>query len=62
MHIGGIHAILIHTISEPAKRFYEGHGFIASPLDPLMLMITWAETLKMLGADENQLRAKGSLA
>lgn len=46
--IAGIRAILVHAISKGAKRFYEGHGFVASPIDPLMLMITVAEALKVL--------------
>lgn len=38
--LGGIRAILVHAISEETKRFYERHGFVASPVDPMMLMIT----------------------
>jgi GNAT superfamily N-acetyltransferase len=38
--IAGIRAILVHTISEGAKRFYEKSGFIPSPIDPMTLMIT----------------------
>ena len=41
--IAGIRAILVHAISENAKRFYERTGFIASPVDPMTLMITIAE-------------------
>ncbi len=48
--IAGIRAILIHTISEPAKRFYEKHGFIPSPVDPLTVMITVAEAVRMLSS------------
>lgn len=47
--IAGIRAILVHAISERAKDFYEGHGFIPSPIDPLVLMITVAEALRILG-------------
>ena len=47
--IAGIRAILVHAISEAAKRFYEGCGFIASPIDPLTVMITVAEAARMLG-------------
>lgn len=46
--IAGIRAILVHAITPAAKRFYEGYGFIASPIDPLMLMITVAEAMKTL--------------
>ncbi|HVB59200.1 MAG TPA: GNAT family N-acetyltransferase [Candidatus Acidoferrales bacterium] len=38
--IGGIRAILVHAISEDAKRFYERYGFAASPVDPMTLMVT----------------------
>src|ERR1700758_4242683 len=41
--IAGIRAILVHAISERAKRFYEKCGFIASPVEPMTLMITVAE-------------------
>lgn len=38
--IGGIRAILVHAISDDARRFYERCGFAPSPLDPMTLMIT----------------------
>jgi predicted N-acetyltransferase YhbS len=38
--IAGIRAILVDAISVKAKRFYERHGFLASPIDPMVLMIT----------------------
>ena len=41
--IGSIRAILVHAISEDAKRFYETCGFRVSPLDPMTLMITMAD-------------------
>lgn len=47
--IAGIHAILVHAISEAAKRFYQSYGFIASPIDPMTVMITLAEARKTLG-------------
>ena len=46
--IAGIRAILVHALSEAAKRFYEEHGFVAAPMDPFTLMITVAEAKKML--------------
>ena len=46
--IAGIRAILVHAISEPAKRFYEGCGFIASPIDPLTVVPTVADAEKIL--------------
>lgn len=48
--IAGIRAILVHAISEEAKRFYEKHGFIPSPADPMTLMITVAEATRILEA------------
>lgn len=41
--IAGVRAILVHAISERARQFYEGCGFIPSPMDPMTLMITVAE-------------------
>ena len=38
--IAGIRAILVHAISVDAQRFYERHGFVRSPIDPMTLMIT----------------------
>lgn len=35
----GIRAILVHAISEDAKRFYLGYGFQVSPIDPMTLML-----------------------
>lgn len=46
--IGGIRAILVHAISEEARRFYQRYGFAVSPVDPLTLMITVAEAEKAL--------------
>jgi len=47
--IAGIRAILVHALSEAATRFYQRHGFIASPIDPMTVMITVAEAVKTLG-------------
>jgi len=44
--IAGIRAILVHAISERARQFYEERGFMASPMDPMTLMITVSEALK----------------
>ena len=46
--IAGIRAILVHAISERAKRFYEKWGFVSSPLEPMTLMITVAEARKAI--------------
>jgi hypothetical protein len=48
--IAGVRAILVHAISERARKFYEDCGFIASPMDPMTLMITVAEAAKALVA------------
>lgn len=47
--IAGIRVFLVHAISERATRFYEKYGFIASPVDPMTVMITVAEAVKILG-------------
>ena len=46
--IAGIRAILVHAISEQAKRFYEKQGFIPSPAHPMTLMITVMEAARIL--------------
>lgn len=46
--IGGIRAIVVHAISEEARRFYERCGFAPSPLEPLTLMITVADAERAL--------------
>ncbi|HEY6391946.1 MAG TPA: GNAT family N-acetyltransferase [Bryobacteraceae bacterium] len=46
--IAGVRAILVHAISEAAKRFYEKYGFVASPVDPQTVIITVAEAAKMI--------------
>lgn len=43
----GIFAILIHAISEQAKRFYSSRGFLESPLQPMTLMMT-LETVRTI--------------
>jgi predicted N-acetyltransferase YhbS len=44
----GVRAILVHAKTDNAKAFYARHGFRASPLDPMTLMITIAEARAML--------------
>jgi len=46
--IAGVRAILLHAISETAKRFYEKYGFVASPVDPMTVMITTAEAARII--------------
>jgi GNAT superfamily N-acetyltransferase len=47
--IAGIRALLVHAISENAKRFYLKSGFITSPVDPMTLMISVADAIRALG-------------
>ena len=44
----GVRAILVHALSEEAKRFYEECGFTASPINPLTLMITLPDVIGAL--------------
>src|SRR5258708_34661933 len=46
--IAGIRAILVHAKTESAKRFYGRYGFMASPTEPLTVMITLAEVVKVV--------------
>jgi uncharacterized protein (DUF1778 family)/GNAT superfamily N-acetyltransferase len=41
--IVGIRAVLLHAVSEAAKRFYEHAGFASSPVDPMTMMLTLAD-------------------
>jgi len=43
----GVRAILVHAISEEAKAFYEHWGLRPSPVDPMTLMITIEEAIRM---------------
>jgi GNAT superfamily N-acetyltransferase len=36
----GVFAILVHALSDAAKRFYMSRGFVESPLQPMTLMMT----------------------
>jgi len=36
----GIRALLVHALSDAAHKFYRQCGFIESPIDPMVLMIT----------------------
>jgi predicted N-acetyltransferase YhbS len=47
----GVRAILVHAISAGAKAFYEWHGFRASPIEPMTLMITLEEARRMMRAE-----------
>jgi hypothetical protein len=45
----GVRALLVHAISDEARRFYEHNGFRASTTDPMTLMITIEEAQRILG-------------
>jgi GNAT superfamily N-acetyltransferase len=44
----GVFAILLHALSEQAKRFYLSRGFVASPLQPMTLFMTLETARKIL--------------
>jgi GNAT superfamily N-acetyltransferase len=46
--IAGIRAILVSAISPDANRFYEKYGFISSPANPQILMITMTEAARVV--------------
>jgi len=37
-------ALLVHALDKQAKTFYLGHGFIESPIEPMTLMLSLAQT------------------
>ena len=46
----GVFAIMVHALSELAKRFYLSRGFVESPLQPMMLVMTLA-TVRLILAE-----------
>ena len=51
--IAGIRALLVHAISDDAKRFYERYGFLPSPADPMTLMITMRDAGQALMSEND---------
>jgi GNAT superfamily N-acetyltransferase len=51
--IAGIRAVLLHAISEEAKRFYQKAGFYECPVDPMTMMITLTEVEKNLAPPDS---------
>ena len=41
-------AVLLHAMSDDARRFYSRAGFHECPVDPMMMMISLAEVEKSL--------------
>lgn len=39
-HIMGIRGVLVHAISDRAKRFYEYYGFTAAPAYPMTFVLS----------------------
>ncbi|HLB42707.1 MAG TPA: GNAT family N-acetyltransferase [Gammaproteobacteria bacterium] len=48
----GVFAILVHSLSEQAKRFYMSRGFVESPLQSMTLMMT-LETVRLILVESN---------
>ena len=46
--IAGVTALLVHAISEPARRFYRSRGFIESPVKPMTLCLMLVTVNKAL--------------
>jgi len=44
----GVFAIMVHALSESARRFYLSCGFVESPLQPMTLMMTLATVRQIL--------------
>jgi hypothetical protein len=49
--IAGMWALLVHAISEEARRFYERCGFQPSPVDAMTLMITLRDAVARVAED-----------
>lgn len=45
----GVFAILVHALSESARQFYVSRGFVASPLQPMTLLMTLQTVREILG-------------
>jgi hypothetical protein len=48
----GVFALMVHALSQQARRFYLSRGFVESPLQPMTLMMTLA-TLRSILAEPN---------
>ena len=46
--IAGVTALLVHALSEPARRFYQSRGFIESPIKPMTLCMLLATVKQAL--------------
>lgn len=55
----GICALLVHALSESAKRFYLSHGFVESPIKPMTLCLILATIKTFLPAAKIKKRLRG---
>lgn len=46
--IAGVAALLVHALSEDAKRFYRSRGFIESPIRPMTMCLVLESARKVL--------------
>lgn len=46
--IAGVAALLVHSLSEEAKRFYRSRGFVESPVKPLTMCLILESARKAL--------------
>lgn len=44
----GVAAVLVHAISDDAKRFYLGNGFLGSPIEPMTLCLPISHIAKSI--------------
>ena len=47
--IAGVTALLVHALTEPARRFYRSRGFIESPVKPMTLCLMLGTVAQALG-------------
>jgi GNAT superfamily N-acetyltransferase len=49
----GVRVLLVHALSDDAKRFYLKHGFRESPVEPMTLMVTLEELRREIGGSSD---------
>lgn len=47
---GGVAGMLVHAISEPARRFYANRGFVECPNNPMTLVVRIKDIAAIVGA------------
>ena len=53
-NIAGIRALLVHALHEKAARFYTGLGFLASPVEPLVLFLPLEHVSAITNGEEEK--------